>query len=99
MSFEQPQPLGYTIYTKYNCLYCNKVKTLLKDVKPKPTIIQCDEYLIESNSKEEFLSFIQSMNEGIEYRTFPMVFYEGKFIGGFPETEKWYEKQTAFHFL
>jgi glutaredoxin len=94
MDFELPQPVGYTIYSKYNCPNCNKVKELLKDVKPKPTIIQCDEYLLEC--KEEFLSFIQSINGGIEYRTFPMVFFQGKFIGGFLETQKWYDKEAAF---
>jgi glutaredoxin len=32
----------------------------------------------------------------IPYKTFPMVFYEGKFIGGYRDTEKWINKRNAF---
>ena len=96
MQFEDLSDEGYTIYTKSNCPYCTKVKELLKSVKPEPKFIHCDEYLVEPEIKEEFLTWIQKMNGGISHRTFPMVFYQGKFIGGFTETEKFYAKENIF---
>ena len=47
-------------------------------------LMRCDEYLLEN--KEKFLDFIKTKAEK-EYKTFPMVFLEGKFIGGFMETK------------
>ena len=98
MQFEKPNPNGYMVYTKTNCPYCTRVKDLLLGnvVDAEITIINCDKYLMESKVKERFLEFIKSVNGGIDHRTFPMVFYDGKFIGGFMETEKFYAKQTIF---
>jgi len=98
INFEKPNPNGYMVYTKINCPYCIKVKDLLLGnvVDKEITIINCDKYLMEPEIKEKFLEFIKSVNGGINHRTFPMVFYDGKFIGGFMETEKFYAKQTVF---
>ena len=65
------------------CSYCEKVKELLQS--DNPSIINCDEYL--ANDKEGFLSWVELQTGGIKHRTFPMVFHEGKFIGGFTETK------------
>jgi len=91
MNFELPSEIGYTIYTKSQCSYCVKAKNLLKN-EPY-TMIDCDEYVIEA--KEEFLLFIENLI-GKPYRTFPMVFKDGQFIGGFSETKTQYEKDLAF---
>ena len=98
MQFEKPSEEGYTVYTKSNCLYCTKVKELLnfKKQNPEPKIINCDEYLIEPNVKEEFLIWIQTINGGVNHRIFPMVFNQGKFIGGYKETEKFFIKENMF---
>lgn len=97
IQFEKPNTNGYMVYTKTNCPYCTKLKELLlRNVNVEFTIINCDKYLIEPEIKEQFLEFIQSINGGIRHRTFPMVFYERKFIGGFTETEKFNAKQTVF---
>jgi len=99
LTFEKPNTNGYMIYTKTNCPYCTKVKDLLlhnDKLNVEITIINCDKYLIEPEIKEKFLEFIKTVNGGINHRTFPMVFYDGKFIGGFMETEKFYAKQTVF---
>ena len=96
MNFEKPTSEGYTLYTKSKCPYCIKVKELLKDVVPEPRIIDCDSYLTEPKVKEDFLSFIQSINGKIDHRTFPMVFYNGQFIGGFTDTQSFFEKERAF---
>jgi glutaredoxin len=59
----------------------------------KITIVDCDSYLAEN--KEEFLQYIQQITN-TNYRTFPMVFLNGTFIGGYTETKKMIEQQTAF---
>ena len=91
MEYIPPKSKGYTIYTKNNCSYCERVKTLLKN--EKVLIIPCDEYLEED--REEFLIFVEVIT-GISYKTFPMVFLDGKFIGGFTETKKQYIDPESF---
>lgn len=78
----------YTIYTKPNCSYCDKVKELLKDVKPEPIYIDCAEYLVDETTKTKFLQFIQKKAILLKpYKTFPIVFCNGHFIGGFTQTK------------
>ena len=89
-----PLKIGFTIYSKSNCSYCIKVKKLLLDKQIFYLDISCDEYLLEN--KEEFLLFIkQQANK--EYKTFPIVFKDGKFIGGFTETQYYFDKFLCFN--
>lgn len=76
--FEQPDSSSYTIYSKSNCLYCTKAKQLLKDETFH--IIDCDQYL--SERKLEFMEFISKFTK---QNTFPFIFYNGGFIGGYNE--------------
>jgi len=92
-TYELPAEQGYTIYTKSQCSFCVKSKTLLK-AEPF-TMIDCDEYIIED--KESFLKFIENLI-GKPYRMFPMIFFDGKFLGGFAETKEHYEKGLAHAF-
>jgi len=48
--------------------------------------------LIEN--REGFLAFIKEL-VGKEYRTFPMIFRSGYFIGGFTETKNLFELEDA----
>lgn len=89
--FELPSDWGYTIYTKSQCGFCVKSKELLKS--ESYTMIDCDEYLLED--KDAFLAFIENL-VGKTYRTFPMIFKDGKFLGGYNETKTHYEKENAF---
>ena len=82
MNYELPSKKSWTVYTKTNCNYCIKSKFLLSNKNPPTNFINCDEYL--QNDKDSFLSFIQNLI-GKEYKKFPMIFYNGKFIGGFTE--------------
>jgi glutaredoxin len=93
MDYIMPNSQGYTIYSKSGCPFCTKVKRLLEKESPAPLLVDCDDYLVEN--KEDFLLFIQQM-AGKEYKTFPMIFHNGNFIGGFTETKEYYEKQGAF---
>ena len=60
-----------------------KVKKFIKDKHFFVNEINCDEYLLEN--KEGFLTFIEEL-AGKSHKTFPMVFYRGKFIGGLTDT-------------
>jgi len=77
---------GWIILTKSTCIYCEKVKRLLDDLNRSYLTIDCDEYLKKSITKTSFLDLIK-MKVGFEYKTFPMVFYNQQFIGGFNETQ------------
>lgn len=89
LEFKYPFLNGFTIYTKSGCKFCSEVKKLLSYNKCKFNIIDCDDYLLYT--KDEFLFFIKTLI-GIEYKTFPMVFYNNIFIGGYIETEKFIER-------
>ena len=93
MEFPYPQKDQITIYSKSGCINCTKVKSLLKDKSMAFNIIDCDEFLLEH--KQEFLAFIQTLI-GKEYKMFPMVFDNNKFIGGFNETNKYLEQFLDF---
>jgi glutaredoxin len=80
MEFAEPHSIGFTIYSKSGCHNCSKIKKLLTEKHLFFLEIQCDEYLIEE--REGFLSFIEN-KIGRSNTTFPMVFYDGKFIGGY----------------
>ena len=78
MSFETPSAFGYTLYTKTGCNYCEKAKMLLND-EENLKIINCDNY-----DKELFLDFIKIQAKR-EHRTFPMIFNNNNFIGGYSD--------------
>jgi glutaredoxin 3 len=82
MEFPAPQSTGYTIYTKTDCSYCTKVKILLEELGHTYTAVNCDEYLAE---KEAFLTFIRGI-AAKEHKTFPIIFFDGKYIGGYDDT-------------
>jgi glutaredoxin len=88
MNFEEPFENKFTIYSKSGCINCRKVKDLLKLGGFEYEIIDCDEYLLED--KENFLSFIKSYSV-VEWKSFPIVFFNGKFVGGLNETQSYLE--------
>jgi glutaredoxin len=88
MEFEKPSK-GFTIYSKSGCTFCVKVKSLLKEKGLIFNMVDCDEYLIED--KPAFLEFIKEL-AGREVNSFPMIFFDGKFIGGYNETKDYLDK-------
>jgi glutaredoxin len=85
MQIEEPSNKSFTIYSKTNCKYCVLVKSLLDENKIPFNEIICDNYL--SEDKQQFLNFIKD-KANREFKTFPMVFCDGKFVGGFVETDR-----------
>ena len=93
MEFVEPNMIGFTIYSKSGCQNCTKVKNLIKEKNFLFNVVDSDDYLIED--KEGFLKFIEDKAE-TSYRTFPMVFYDGKFVGGFVHTTEFINKLLSF---
>jgi glutaredoxin len=93
--YASPLIIGFTVYTKNNCPYCIKVKELLTRENQPFTIIPADTFLNKEEEKEKFLHFI-SLKANKKHRTFPIVFCNGKFIGGYTETAKFFDMQRAF---
>ena len=89
MEFSEPYPTGFTVYSKSGCHNCTKLKKLLVEHHLFFVEIQCEDYLIED--RDRFLSFMES-KIGKSYSTFPMVFYDHTFIGGFNEAKSQIEK-------
>jgi glutaredoxin len=88
MNFEEPFENKFTIYSKSGCINCRKVKDLLKNGGFEYEIVDCDDYLLED--KENFLLFIKSYSV-VEWKSFPIVFFNSKFIGGLNETTEYLE--------
>jgi glutaredoxin len=91
MKFEEPNPTGYTIYSKSGCVFCNKSKHDINTKNIVPVIIDCDEYLLDN--KPAFLEFIKLKAEK-DYRSFPMIFYNGQFVGGYVELKTHLQTHT-----
>lgn len=89
MEITEPSKNGFTVYSKSGCNNCTSVKKLIKESNFLITEINCDEYILED--KEAFLNFIEIKAE-TSYKTFPMVFYEEKFIGGLTHTTEYINK-------
>jgi glutaredoxin len=83
IEFYKPLEKEFTIYSKSGCPNCKKVKELLESSDSNFTIVDCDEYLV--NSKPEFLHFIALLSNQY-WTTFPIVFEGSQFIGGFIDT-------------
>ena len=89
--FTKPSESCFTIYSKSGCFNCAKVKDFLQENNIPFTIIDCDEYLLEN--KAEFLNFIMNLTSR-EWRTFPIVFNNSQFIGGFIDIKLYLDKTT-----
>jgi glutaredoxin 3 len=89
MEIENPSEFGFTIYSKSGCPNCIKVKKLLKDNNINFNLINSDEYIIED--KDFFINFIKEISN-TEVKTFPIIFYDKKFIGGYGETIKYVDE-------
>lgn len=77
----------YLIISKKNCIYCDKSKDLLKEKNISYTIMNCDNILNGQNNINIFLEYMCELI-GYEYMTFPMIFFDKKFIGGFNQLVK-----------
>lgn len=89
MDFIEPALKGFTIYSKSGCPNCTLIKKFIKEKHFFLSEINCDEYILED--KEKFLQFIEQKTSK-SIKVFPMVFYEGNFVGGYSETIDFIDK-------
>ncbi len=89
MNIPRPGGDSYTIYSKSGCLYCTKARVLLQNERVPPLFVNCDKFLLEN--KEEFFTLMKCLI-GYEYKTLPMIFKNGRFIGGYNKTKDFYEQ-------
>ena len=95
-----PAPIDniFTIYSKSDCIYCKKVEILLNEYFGESSDENihknnCDLYLKDEKIKKSFMKFIENL-ANISPKTFPIVFYDGKFIGGFEDTKEYLKCKT-----
>jgi glutaredoxin len=97
MEYEQPTKNGFFVYSKSNCVFCTHVRhAIIKFVGDKEIeylTINCDKYLQESRDK--FIEFAKYLTRKDKI-TFPMVFFNGKFIGGCDDTLRYIEFNSEF---
>lgn len=95
MNIPEPSENIFTIYSKSNCIYCTKVELLLEDYLDEDGYekINCDSYIETPKDKEYFINFMEKMAE-VRPTTFPMVFHDKKFIGGFKEMETYLKDKS-----
>jgi glutaredoxin len=92
-AFVEPVKNAYTIYTKTNCKFCEKTMSLFSDIGETPLYVNCDGYL--EAARDDFIAFIRQ-KAGREYRTFPMIFSSGEFIGGYTDLTAHINKLYTF---
>ena len=93
MEFLEPSKLDFTVYCKSGCRNCSMVKALLDEYDFQYSIINCDDYLLDN--RDDFLQFICDKAE-CDIKSFPMVFHDGVFIGGYLETRRYIESFLSF---
>ena len=71
-----------TIYSKPNCVFCDKAK--FKLAKENPTILLLD---VDFTREEFFQQFPNA-------RTFPQIIIDDEHVGGYTVLEKWLEKTS-----
>jgi glutaredoxin len=77
--FPEIRSTQYTVFTKSGCKYCDNIKILMEQEKEDVIYILCDDILI--SNRQLFIDFIKQ-NAKIEKVTFPIVFYDGNYVGG-----------------
>ena len=70
------------IYSKTNCIFCDKAKMRLASENPKIHMLDQD------YTREDFFEKFPTA------RTFPQIIINGESIGGYHELEKWIERNS-----
>lgn len=81
----------YTVFTKKNCSYCDKIKKLMVISGEIVKFIECDVLL--NRNKILFLNLMKTKIQK-DTITFPIVFYEGNYVGGCDDYEKELRKRS-----
>ena len=79
-----PSQTPYTMYSITGCKYCDKSKELIKGKNKECKTNNCDKYVATLRDSDDFYAFMNKYTTR-NYKYFPMIFNNGKFIGGYQE--------------
>ena len=82
-NYTKPANTGFSMYTISGCKYCQYAKDLIGKTH-KIKIINCDKYVQSLRERDDFYKFTKKYTIQ-DYKYFPMIFYNQKFIGGYKE--------------
>ena len=75
--------MNITVYSKDNCIWCDRAKNLLNSVN-----FEFDE--IDLSNDEERKEFYKRVGEGVS--TVPQIYIDNIRIGGYPNLVTWFEE-------
>ena len=75
--------MNITVYSKDNCIWCDRAKNLLNSVN-----FEFDE--IDLSNDEERQEFYKRVGEGVS--TVPQIYRDNIRIGGYPNLVTWFEE-------
>jgi len=90
--FTQNPDNEYVIYTRSGCDFCKRLKNLLIIENKSFSEINCDHHITNTQHKERFFYSVKN-SIGRDWKTFPIVFTNSMFIGGYTETVKYIERE------
>ena len=80
-----------TIYSKNNCVYCNKVKTLLKNLG-----LEYEEKSLEKDFGSDPSKLIEDIGKNV--RQMPQIKIDGELIGGYNQLVEHFNEQGKVNF-
>lgn len=89
MNFENPEKVGITVYTKTNCIECDKMKGYMQNNKLDYKVIYCDAYYENEEKRKQFLEYMFLLT-GHKIRQFPIIFMDGTYIGSYIDLMEYY---------
>jgi len=80
-----------TIYSKNNCVYCNKAKTLLKNLG-----LEYEEKSLEKDFVSDPSKLIEDIGKNV--RQMPQIKIDGELIGGYNQLVEHFNEQGKVNF-
>ena len=79
------------VYSKNNCVYCTKAKTLLKNLG-----LEYEEKSLEKDFGSDPSKLIEDIGKNV--RTMPQIKIDGELVGGYNQLVEYFEKKGKVNF-
>jgi glutaredoxin len=80
-----------TIYSKNNCVYCNKAKTLLKNLG-----LEYEEKSLEKDFGSDPSKLIEDIGKNV--RQMPQIKIDGELVGGYNQLVEYFNEKGKVNF-
>ena len=80
-----------TVYSKNNCVFCNKAKTLLKNLG-----LEYEEKSLEKDFGSDPSKLIEDIGKNV--RTMPQIKIDGELIGGYNQLVEHFDDQKKVNY-